>query len=69
MTNTLFWGFCLVVFRKSGTLQPSAFTSDTMLFIQMRILNKKVTSLGQGSLFAQQELYTLFKLLNSISVA
>lgn len=40
-----------------------------MLFIQMRILNKKVTSLGQFSLFAQQELHTLFKLLNSISVA
>lgn len=55
--------------RRTQTLKPSAFSSSTMLFIQMRILNKKVTSLGQFSLFAQQELRTLFKLLNSISVA
>lgn len=59
----------LVSSRRPQTLKPSAFSSPTMLFIQMRILNKKVTSLGQFSLFAQQELRTLFKLLNSISVA
>lgn len=55
--------------RRTRTLKPSAFSSSTMLFIQMRNLNKKVASLGQFSLFAQQELRTLFKLLNSISVA